>query len=200
MTKNECIKNGDYEYAMEKYESANKRWKSHWWDCLVKLYSSCKEFAEKYILNNAKMIVEKIADIVKTVVRKVRHSKYDDIITNYTSYDIKQKGGELCYLFEFYNDDNILLCSKVGTTTRTIKQRLSEELKSKTYKGMGATRATVNRVYDCGDLPAEGLESLIRSEYIKKYPRSFKKNDRFINEYFDFDECDKIAKNYLKMA
>ena len=62
---------------------------------------------------------------------------------------------------------------------------------------MGVTKAIINRIYNCGNLPSEGLESLIRSEYIKKYPKSFKKNDRFIGERFDFNLCDEIAKNYL---
>ena len=37
---------------------------------------------------------------------------------------------ELAYLFKFYDKDNNLVCSKVGTTTRTIAIRLDEELKA----------------------------------------------------------------------
>ena len=76
--------------------------------------------------------------------------------------------------------------------------QLKEELKSATYTKMGCVRAVVNRVYDCGSLPAEGLESYFRAAYIKKYPESFKKNDRFISTFFDLAEADKIAATYLK--
>lgn len=201
------LNENEVEAAMEKHynnlqNAETTRERRNEYDCMVYLYNTyeCLKNLWEHIADNFKIVTRFVKKVIKTVAKKVRHSKYDDIITNYTDYDINAKNGELCYLFEFYNDDDILLCSKVGTTTRTIKKRLSEELRSKTYKEMGATKATINRVYQCGDLPAEGLESLIRSEYIKKYPKSFKKNDRFINEYFDFNKCDEIAKNYLEMA
>ena len=85
----------------------------------------------------------------------------------------------------------------MGTTTRTVIQRLKEELRSNTYKKIGCVRAVVNRVYDCGDIPAEGLESYFRALYIKRYPQSFKKNDRFMNEWFDLAEADKIVATYF---
>ena len=91
-----------------------------------------------------------------------------------------------------------MVCSKVGTTTRTVKQRLTEELRSNTYKKIGCVRAVINRVYDCGDMPAEGLESYFRAMYIKKFPQSFKKNDRFMNTFFDFKEADKIVEKYFE--
>ena len=90
-----------------------------------------------------------------------------------------------------------MVCSKIGTTTRTVLQRLKEELKSKTYTSIGCVRAVVNRVYDCGDVPAEGLESYFRAMYIRKYPQSFKKNDRFMKEWFDLKEADEIVLNYF---
>lgn len=157
----------------------------------------------EYAISTIKIYTRKFAnlldyakEIFEQKIIKRRKSKYDSIIED-NGLDIYSTGREICYLFEFYDDDKNLICSKVGTTTRAVKQRLAEELRSKTYKGMGATKAIVHRVYNCGDLPAEGLESLIRSQYIKKYPHSFKKNDRFIGEYFDFDFCDKIATEYL---
>jgi hypothetical protein len=79
-------------------------------------------------------------------------------------------------------------------------KRMREELSSPTYTRMGAVRAVVDRVYDCGNIPAEGLESYFRAEYIKQFPNSFKKNDRFINEDFDLAQADEIAKNYLGLA
>ena len=96
------------------------------------------------------------------------------------------------------NDESI--CSKVGTTTRTVQERIREELRSDTYKKMGAVRCIIHRVYDCGEIPAEGLESMFRATYIRKYPNSFHKNDRFIKQKFDLAEADKICKGYLCVA
>lgn len=191
----QCIDDKDYETAIQNFENTSKRWKYYWWECLQKLYTICEDFSKKYILKSGEMIVEKINNAIK----KTRVSKYDEMI-NDNGFEIKKQLGELCYLFEFYDENNNLICSKVGTTKRTIRQRLIEELRNKTYKAMGATKAIVNRVYECGDLPSEGLESLLRAEYIKQFPHSFKKNDRFIGEVFDFELCDRIAKNYLEMA
>lgn len=92
---------------------------------------------------------------------------------------------------------NELVCSKVGTTTRKVLQRLKEELNSETYKKLDCVRAIVRRVYDCGNMPAEDAESFLRAFYIKKYPTSFKKNDRFMIEYFDFNTADELMQSYL---
>ena len=90
-----------------------------------------------------------------------------------------------------------LVCSKVGTTIRKVSERIREELTSKTYAGMGAVHCVINRVYECGDLPAEGVESMFRAKYIKMYPNSFHKNDRFINEHFDLKQADNFFKEYI---
>lgn len=194
-SKTKCEQTNDYKEAIYRYENARSNWKEHWWECICNIYEKCEEFAKEYVLDRVHKIITKVTEIIK----KTRVSKYDKMIDN-NNYDITTKKGELCYLFEFYDKYDNFICSKVGTTTRTIKQRLIEELRSKTYKEMGAEKAIVNRVYECGNLPSEGLESLIRAEYIRKFPKAFKKNDRFIGEKFDFDFCDKIAKNYLELA
>ena len=74
---------------------------------------------------------------------------------------------------------------------------MKEELRSNTYKKIGCVKAVVDRVYDCGDIPAEGLESYFRAMYIRKYPESFKKIDRFMNEWFDLKEADEIVLKYF---
>lgn len=159
--------------------------------------SAITEYAKSTVKNYIRKfedLLEWAKEIFETKLTKRRTSKYD-LMINAEGHDIDIKSGELCYLFEFYDEAKELVCSKVGTTTRTIRDRLKEELRS--YKSFGVESASVKRVYNCGDLPAEGLESIIRGEYIKKYPKSFKKNDRFFGEVFDFELCDNLAKNYL---
>lgn len=168
------------------------------------LLLSVDEIAEKVSLaiSTVKTYCRKFADRLKSACevfdRFYYKLKKTYSITNETGIDPKEKGKQWCYLFRFYNAQGELVCSKVGTTTRSVEQRLKEELRSKTYKD--CTSATIDRIYDCGDLPAEGLESRIRAEYIKLYPQSFKKNDRFISVLFDLPAIDNIVAEYLAIS
>lgn len=108
---------------------------------------------------------------------------------------------ELAYLFKFYDKDNNLVCSKVGTTTRTIAIRLGEELKAyaKSHNEKIATihHAKVCAVFDCGKYPAEGLESYTRAKYIQQWPDAFMKNDRFVDVDIPTQSFKMLARNYL---
>lgn len=190
--RNDLVASNDFMGIYEKWENANKRWKDYWFDAFCEVREYCKNEVDK--------VFKIVNDTLEIVFKKVRKKySYDiELTEDVDESKFIEKGGEKVYLFEFFDKNDTLVCSKVGTTTRTVRQRLREELRSKTYSSMGCVSAVVYRIYDCGDVPAEGLESRIRAEYIKKYPRSFKKNDRFINERFDFDECDKLVKNYLR--
>ena len=88
----------------------------------------------------------------------------------------------------YYNTDNEQL--------NKIKKK-KEELRSPTYKNLNCARAVIKRVYNCGSVPAEGLESYFRAHYIKEFPNSFKKNDRFMNEFFNFEVADRLVADYL---
>lgn len=187
------LQNNDFEGAKERFETTSKNWKGRWFEVCLQIYEKCKELAKIYFVNPINQTIIKIADVLGK-----RRGKYDGKIQISTEISADyDKGKEKCYLFTFYNENDEMVCSKVGTTTRKIVERLKEELKSKTYKEMGCVRAVVNRVYDCGDLPAEGLESYFRAMYIKQYPQSFKKNDRFMNTFFDLQKADEIAQAYL---
>lgn len=185
----------DFEGAVERLNATSPRWKSEWYEVCETIFNSCKEWAKKYVLDPIAKAVKKVEQIVTK-----RKSKYSDKILLAENVNPLDEAKQKCYLFEFFDENDNSICSKVGTTTRTIKQRLTEELKSKTYTSMGAVKAIIHRVYDCGEMPAEGLESYLRAVYIKKYPNSFKKNDRFINEKFDLAETDKIVKKFLEKA
>ena len=189
------ITNNDFEGAKERLDNTSPNWKKKWYAVCETIYNNCKDLAKKYILNP----LEYTVTLIEKIVGK-RKSKFDDNILVADGVDLLDNATQKCYLFTFFNDNDEMVCSKVGTTIRSVKQRLKEELKSKTYTQMGCVRAVVNRVYDCGDLPAEGLESYFRANYIKQFPDSFKKNDRFIDTFFDLKEADKIAEKYLKKS
>ena len=99
------------------------------------------------------------------------------------------------YLIRLLDKDGDLIYSKVGTTTRSTQSRMKEHLRY--YYDSGVRSIEVTRLWNCGDMDAEGLESQFRAHYIKAYPGTFKKSDRFINVEFDLEEADRIAASYL---
>ena len=185
------IEENDFDGAFERLQNAtNKRWVNYWFGVCEQIACFCKEVAQKYILDPIqKTIVEKLKDTRPRV-------RWGDKIV--AECDLLDHATQKCYLFEFYNSHGELVCSKVGTTIRKVTQRLKEELRSETYSKLDCQRAVIKKVYDCGTMPAEGAESYFRAYYIKKYPNSFKKNDRFMHQLFDFNFADRLMKKYLK--
>lgn len=111
----------------------------------------------------------------------------------------KTKDTEKFYLIEILEaSSGKLLASKVGTTIRPLRERMSEH--RATYgKSYGVpVKIEVKRLYDCENVPAEYYESYFRSVYIAKHFGSFVKNDRFANVTFDYEEADKIFSKWKK--
>ena len=184
----------DFEGAFERFETTTKQWKNYWFEVCQQIANNCQEFLQRYIINP----IDKTIQVIRRE-KKQKKSIYDNKII-IDCKDLMDNKNEKCYLFEFYNSKNNLVCSKVGTTKRKVLQRLKEELNSDTYKKLDCAKAIIRRVYDCGDMPAEGAESFLRAFYIKKYPNSFKKNDRFMKEFFDFEITDKLMEKYLEIG
>lgn len=103
---------------------------------------------------------------------------------------------EQLYLIELLNARGELVWSKVGTTTRSTEKRMEEHLKY--YFKDGITAIRVNKVWEC-DVNAEGFESFFRAYYIRKYPGTFQKNDRFRGVKFDLDEAPAIFDKYVNL-
>lgn len=106
------------------------------------------------------------------------------------------KDCEQLYLIELLNARGELVWSKVGTTTRSTEKRMAEHLNY--YAKYGITSIRVNKVWEC-DTDAEGFESFFRACYIRKYPGTFQKNDRFYQVNFDLDEAEKLFEKYKNM-
>lgn len=134
--------------------------------------------------------------ITKRFVKRIISTVVPSIAVNTKSVETNHpEGSQLVYLVRLLDMDGELVWSKVGTTTRTIRKRMAEHLRY--YRKYGVTDIEVTRVWNCGNLPAEGLESEFRAKYMKKYPGTFRKNDRFAGVEFDLIEADKIADEYL---
>lgn len=107
---------------------------------------------------------------------------------------------QLVYLFKFYDKDERLLCSKIGTTTRTVEQRIKEEIRYYRKHNIPVESALICSVMDCGDIPAEGAESILRAHFIAQYPEHYCKNDRFFDINIDITEFNKVIKEYLPVS
>lgn len=105
--------------------------------------------------------------------------------------------GEKFYLIRAFDKCGKRIFSKVGTTARTVVQRMKEHLKY--YEKLGVVEIIVDQIWNCGNLPAEGLESWFRAIYIRKWPDKFNKNDRFFDVDFDLDEAQMWYEKYLAL-
>ena len=166
--------------------------------------STVKGYIRKYehLLEWAKEIFSKVKDVFYAWQGKRKSPTFDNRI--FIAKDLDLLDGEKkqkCYLVSFYNDNDELICSKVGTTTeKYMVDRIKSELRSDTYKKRDCTKVKIHRVYDCKEVPAEGLESYFRALYIRDYPTKFNKNDRFFDVEFDLEEADKFVAEYYKSA
>lgn len=164
-----------------------------YFNLMVRLYNKSEEIRKVWdFIENARLLakrfVKKVVEKVKTVFN--RNVEYvQDVRNDYP------EGTQLVYLIRLLDCENGLVWSKVGTTTRTMKKRMQEHLRY--YKKFGVAKIEVTRIYDCGEYPAEGLESEFRAKYMRKYPGAFRKNDRFTGVEFDLAEADTIVQEYL---
>lgn len=86
------------------------------------------------------------------------------------------------YLFKFYGEDaEMPIFSKIGTTTRTAEGRLRDEIGEYRKKGFVVAKVEICAIIQCGEWPAEGHESYLRSLLMDEYPNTWRKNDRFFD-------------------
>lgn len=185
-----CIEENDYKTLYQKWQNANNRWKEFWYDGFVALYQepNNKKVRKEYDI----IISEKWIAPHKVIV------KQGDVNFTETASEDYQKGKELLYWIDLDTADGNHIYYKVGTTTRPPRERMNEHLSA--YENDGVSKVVVHRVIDCGEIPAEGLESYIRAKLILKYPKAFKTKDRFVaseDVVITAEEIDKWVAEYL---
>ena len=146
-----------------------------------------------YAVSTIKGYVKKFQNLLETAKKVFYH-------ITLKAKKVLRGGKQLVYLYKFYNSDNELICSKVGTTTRLPEQRLKEEIKYYTKHGIPVDHAEICSIIDCGAIPAEGAESITRGLFIYRYPDAFKKNDRFFGVDIPIRTFNTIVKDYLNGA
>jgi hypothetical protein len=105
------------------------------------------------------------------------------------------KNTEAVYFFKFYNATSLEF-NKVGTSAKDVVARLRDEI-GEYSKNFDIRRVEIHRIINCGNRPAEGAESALRAELIRKYPTAFRKNDRFFGVDISPAVFDEIMASYF---
>lgn len=106
------------------------------------------------------------------------------------------KGVQAVYFFKFYNSEELEF-NKVGTSAKDVVGRLRDEI-GEYSKKYPISRVEVHRIRSCGNYPAEGAESALRAELIRRYPQAFRKNDRFFNVDISPNVFDEIVNSFFE--
>jgi hypothetical protein len=190
-TAKQCIADNDFDSALHNLYTAHASKVGYWFNVCNEIFEKNTHLATLYRRDIEYRSFVRV-DSVNLYIPIWRH--YDREIFANGKVDLLENAGHKCYLFRFFDAEDKLVCSKVGTTTKSILERLKRELAD--YEKDGIVKAVIDRVYDCGTRPAEGMESRFRSVFIEQYPECFRKNDRFFKVAFDLAMCDTVYTEY----
>lgn len=194
MYKPENVSDVEYmDYCFDKLNDAESTsGRRYWFNKMVEMWTNN---------DTIKKIWEYVADaflmvkrFVKRTVEKVVNPRRTANVIFADGVQEMNKGTEQFYLIRLFDGDNNLIWSKIGTTARKTWQRMTEHLRA--YKKNGIEKIIVDAVWDCAPYQAEMVESDFRAYYMKKYPGTWKKNDRFCGVEFDLAE----ARKHFEMA
>lgn len=110
--------------------------------------------------------------------------------------DLEVRGEKLVYLFKFYCGTQVN--SKIGTTERTITERLVEEIDTYIKKNeWPIDRVEILKVISTRDVEPALVESRVRSDLGIKYRQNYINNDRFMDVEIPVEEFETSVHNYL---
>ena len=138
---------------------------------------------------------EKQEEEKRVLMRRFRDNRPDVPMEFMSGCGENLKNVNAVYFFKFY-DSNSLLFNKIGTSARDVVGRLRDEIGEYTKK-FDIRRVEIHRIRSCGEMPPEGAESMLRAEIMKRYPNTFRKNDRFFGVDVPTELFDEIVSNYL---
>ena len=192
-----CIADNDFLSALENLEHTTKRWAGYWFNCCLTIMENDPRWKSQFEPDYEHGEFFPITAHGKTAqvnFHSIWYYNGKEILTN-GRINLLDEADQKCYLFRFFDGEGNLVCSKVGTTTKPILIRIKSELRE--YEKLNVVTCVIDRIYDCGHLPAEGMESDFRSKYIRKYPEAFRKNDRFFGVDIAPEVFDEIVNSFF---
>ena len=166
----------------------------------IKKYADLLELAKSYFDINIKMSVSippenSVIATESTLYRTFKDGRPAVVMELMENCGANLKNEQAVYFFKFYNNEELLF-NKIGTTAKDIIARLRREIGDYSEK-FDITKVEIHRMRPCGDVPAEGAESALRAEFIKRYPTAFRKNDRFFNVDISPEVFDLVYNQYF---
>lgn len=160
-SKADLIADNDFESAKEKFDNANGRWKSHWFDCCRQIMANCKEWAKVYILDPINMVIVKIGEMIKKIKPK-------------------KDGVSHTYLIKMFDTNGNWVFTKIGKADKMGKRM--KDFENHEYKRNNVTIAATEIIKEY-ELPnddlAQILESFMRNFFRKTKTEKYYPNDRF---------------------
>jgi hypothetical protein len=160
-SKADLIANNDFENAKIKFENANGRWKSHWFDCCQQIMNNCREWAKKYIIDPITMTIKAIGEMI-TKIKPKKDS------TSHT------------YLIKMFDTSGNWIFTKIGKAD--VIQKRMNDFKNHEYKRNKVTIGSTEIIKEY-ELPnddmAQILESFMRNFFRKTKSETYYPNDRF---------------------
>jgi translation elongation factor P/translation initiation factor 5A len=202
-----CVEDKDFYGCWENFVHTTPQWKDHWWKSVVAIYNAVEDLQNKleldyenrtYQVKKAKRVKRNKTDENPNVVyKRFRDGRNPIPMVKKSDCAENIQNEQVVYFFKFYDKEGILLFNKIGTTSRDAYQRLRDEIKTYSEK-FDIGHADIHRIVRCNGLPAEGPESALRAEFIRRYPESFHKNDRFFDVDIDPLDFDQIVNRWLE--
>lgn len=177
-------------------EAATSYQRKKWFDIALNLWNNSP--AVRALWDYFDTARKYVARFVRKAVQAVQATLPPRMRVEWNGIQKMGKGVQQCYLIRLLDRNKELIWSKVGTTKNPTQERMTEHLRY--YAKDGVKFVEVVRLWDCHGMDAEGAESEFRAHYIKKYPGTFRKNDRFTGVEFDLEEADRIMEKYLGRA
>lgn len=150
------IDKNDLEGAYNRYATAYRNWKEHWWSVVEEIWKTCTEWAKKFILDPVAKVLQKREEA------KCRGRKSDAQIM----YECEARGMG-AYIVKHYDSENNLLWTKVGKADNVVK-RLREHLK-KDYKGVAVFAKCVGFYSAKNSDHALSIENVLRNHFNKNH-------------------------------
>lgn len=149
------IDQNDLEGAYNRFCITYANWKDHWWAVVEEIWTNCKDWAKKFML-----------DPIKRVLRKREIIEFKGCADAQITYECEAHGVG-AYIVKHYDADSNLLWTKVGKAD-DVEKRLRQHLRQD-YKGT-AVFAKCIAFYPCNNPDhALSMENLLRYHFNKTY-------------------------------
>lgn len=190
---NSYVECGDFEGAMERYQTTTPNWKKRWWNALTEIYNCFPKWAQKYILDPLTMTIRNVTEKVQSIkdVRKPYRKRAKGIEIDCPIENVNACG---TYVVEHYLDGERVWL-KVGKA-KNLWQRMVRQLAD--YAKDGKADSVIIRAFYPAETEEEALsmENLLRHHYKQDPANGFVRQDRFVHGMWTPETANVMAVKY----